>query len=190
MNDNNQEAPDYWLTEHPEPGLERNWAQARRPYTADAADRERIATAIGNVRWHRLTDRVAFSPGLILQQLIPHVQSAGLDPLGMGIGPDPLAYPEPDLLGKPREEVHPGYFETGYLVALRQLAKRTTFSAYYLVLNDEAGQVVLDIEDRPLPEGRLTRTCAARLHDLCSGAIDGEPCECPCGTARPNTGGH
>ena len=189
MNDHEQEAPDYWLIEHPEPGLERNWAQARRPYTADPADRDRIAKAIGNVRWHRLTDRVPLSPGLILEQLITDVRGAGLDPLAMGIGADPLAYPEPDLLSKPREEVHPGYWETGYLIALRQLAKRTTLSAYYLVINDAAGQTVLDIHDRPIPDVRLTRACAARLHDLCIGSIDGEQCECPCNRARQDTGG-
>jgi hypothetical protein len=130
---------------------------------------------------------VPFSAGLILQALIPEAQRNGMRPLAMGIGADPIDYPEPHLLDQPREEVHPGYFETGYLVALRQLARRTTFSAYFLVLNDEAGQIVLDIDDRPLPEGRLTNACAARLHELCRGAIDGAPCECPCGNADPKT---
>jgi len=187
-NHDGYDAPPYWLTEYPQPGLERNWAQVRRPYSTEASDRQRLAESIDNVRWHRLSDSVAFSPGLILQVLIPEARRAGLDPLAMGIGPDPLEYPEPHLLGKPREEVHPGYFETGYLIALRQLAGRTTFSAYFLVLNDEAGQVGFDIDDRPLPEGRLTRACAARLHDLCTGAVDEGRCECPCGKARPDTG--
>jgi hypothetical protein len=175
------EAADYWLIERRAPGLERNWAQARRPYTAEATDRVRIAEAIGNVRWHRLNDRVPLSPGLMLQELIRHARAEGLDPLAMGIGADPLEYPEPHLLDKPRDAIHPGYFETGYLIALRQLCRRTTLSAYFLVLNDTAGQVVLDIENRPLPDVRMTRACAARLHELCRGVIGDERCECPCG---------
>jgi hypothetical protein len=187
-NHDGHDAAPYWLTEHPQPNLERNWSQLCRRYSTEASDRQRLADAIDNVRWHRLTDSVAFSPGLILQQLIPEARSVGLAPMAMGIGADPLDYPEPHLLGRPRKEVHPGYFETGYLIALRQLAARTTFSAYFLVLGDKTGQVVFDIDDRPLPEGRLTRACAARLHDLCSGSIDKMPCECPCGKARADTG--
>jgi hypothetical protein len=173
----------YWFTEHPEPGVERKWTQLCRPYTEDVSDRERIAAAIDRIRWHRLDDSVPFSAGLILRELIGHASRAGLRPLAMGIGPDPIDYPEPHLLDRPRAEVHPGFFETGYLVALRHLASRTSFSASFLVLNDKAGQVAFDIDDRLLPEGLLTRACAARLHELCKGVIGEARCECPCGNA-------
>ncbi|WP_026930162.1 hypothetical protein [Glycomyces tenuis] len=173
----------YWLTEYPEPGLERSWSQVRRPYTSEADDRSRIAAAIKGVRWHRLSDQVPFSPGLILRELIPAARQAGLAPLAMGVGTDPLDYPEPHLLDQPRDELGPDFFEAGYLVALRQLAGRTIFSAYFLVLGDEAGQVVFDTDDRPRPEVPMTRGCAAGLHELCRGALDDRRCACPCGCA-------
>ncbi|WP_100447217.1 hypothetical protein [Glycomyces xiaoerkulensis] len=176
---------DYWLTEYPESGLERNWAELRRPYTAEMVDRKRIAAAIDNVRWHRLNAAVAISPGLILRAIIPEAQRAGFQPLAMGIGADPIDYPEPHLLDQPRREVHPDYFETGYLLGLRRLVRRTVFSAYFLVLTDEAGLVVFDRDDRPIPEGLLTNACAARLHELCKGTVDGSPCECPCRQPEP-----
>ncbi len=178
-----QDPQPYWLIEHPEPGFERSWSQVRRPYAAEADDRSRIAEAIEGVRWYRLNDQVPFSPGLILRELIPTVQRAGLTPLAMGIGTDPLDYPEPHLRDQPRDQIDPDFFETGYLVALRQLAGRTVFSVYFLVLGDEAGQVVLDTDDRARPAVPMTRACAARLHELCRGALDDRRCECPCGCA-------
>lgn len=173
----------YWLIEHPEPGFTRSWSRVRKPYTAAAEDRSRIAEAIEGVCWYRLNDQVPFSPGLILRELIPIARRAGLAPLAMGIGTDPLDYPEPHLRDQPREAIDPDFFETGYLVALRQLSKRTVFSTYFLVLGDEAGQVVLDIDNRSRPAVPMTRACAARLHELCQGALDDRRCGCPCGCA-------